>query len=575
MKENIVDILRRRSKDKPDSIIFTHIVDGEEQEENLTAGELDRKAKRVGALLQKIMKHRQPIILMYPMGLENIVGLIGCLYGGQIVVEVNIPDANEAAIQKLKGIIEDAGASTVLTQADVMDNIKEFIKSDNLLSQMIWVTTDKLPESLEEEWQPAKVDFDDTVILQYTSGSTSEPKGVMTSYRNIIAVAEMSVEYDHFMTEGSVVLMWVPFVHNIGMIIGILLRIYRGNHFIFMQPGHFLQKPVRWLKAIEKYKVVNTLAPNFSFDLCRKAITEKQKESIDLSSLKVISSGSEPIRLDALNGFADAFKKCGLRREILAAGYGLTEATVLVSGNYYPDGLRHLSLDAKALQEHEVRLVDDDDINCVKYVSNGMQHGDEEICIVNTDTFEKLPDLTIGEIWVAGSNVSKGYWKNEEKTKETFGFKILNDSRDYLRTGDLGFLYNKDLFITGRIKDLLIIRGKNHYPQDLEWTAGCCHPDLNQKWGAAFSIEKHQQEVTVILYEIKEDSTDVVNPQEIVDAIRKEIAKKHQLDLDAVYLLNPGTLPKTRNNKVTRSNCKTQYSEQSLSVYYKWEREEA
>ncbi|PYG84956.1 acyl-CoA synthetase (AMP-forming)/AMP-acid ligase II [Ruminiclostridium sufflavum DSM 19573] len=574
MAENIVDILCRRSKNKPDGKLFTHIVDGEDQEESLTAGELDRKARRVGALLQKLIKDRQPVILIYPMGLENIVGLIGCLYGGQIVVQVNVPDANEASIKKLNGIIEDSGASTILTLVDVMENIKEYIKSDDLLSQMTWVITDKLPESLEEEWKPVDVDFDDPVILQYTSGSTSEPKGVMTSYRNIIAIAEMIIEYDHIMSEESVILMWVPFVHNMGMIIGILVQIYRGNHYVFMQPGHFLQKPIRWLKAIQKYKAVNTVAPNFSFDLCTKLITEKQKESLDLSSLQVVSSGSEPIRIEAFNGFADAFKKCGLRREILAAGYGLTEATVLVSSNYYPDGLRYLSLDAKALQDNEVRLVADDDINCVKYVSNGTKHGDEEVCIVSTDTFEKLPDLTIGEIWVAGSNVSKGYWKNEEKTKETFGFKISNDTRDYLRTGDLGFLYNGDLFITGRIKDLLVIRGKNHYPQDLEWTAGCCHPDLNQKWGAAFSVEKNQQEVAVILYEIKEDRMNEANPQEIVNVIRKEISKKHQLELDAVYLLNPGMLPKTRNNKVTRSKGKELYLEQKLSVYYKWEKDE-
>jgi amino acid adenylation domain-containing protein len=553
----LVQLLRWRAESTPDRPAYTFLVDGGEAEERLTYAELDREARAVAALLQRHAARGDRAILLYPPGLDYIVGFFGCLYAGVVAVPVYPPRQNRS-MERLEAILADARPTLALTTPELLAGADEMGRRSPSLAAVRWLATSGLAGELADEWAPVPHDREALAFLQYTSGSTGTPRGVVLTHGNLLhnlGLIHAFFEHD----EDSRVVVWLPPYHDMGLIGGILQPFFGGYPATLMSPFAFLQRPLRWLEAVSRHRGTTSGGPNFAYDLCVQKIGPAEREGLDLSSWSLAFNGAEPVRAESMDAFSRAFADCGFRREAFYPCYGLAEATLIVTGSRPGHGFRTLRVDGDALGAHRVADAAPGDADAPVLVGSGQGASAQRLRIVDPDTLAEAPADRVGEVWVSGPSVAQGYWGLPERTAATFHARIAGAGEGpFLRTGDLGFVRDGELYVTGRIKDLVIIRGRNHYPQDLEATAGLGHPSLQPGRGAAFAIDRDGEERLVVLYEVRRQALRAPL-DEVPGAIRARLAVEHGVQAYAVGLLPPGSIPKTSSGKTQRLACRSMY----------------
>ena len=564
---NLVDLLRHRALHQAQDCGFRFLVDGEDEEISLTYEQIDRKARAIGAMLQAMNLEGERALLLYPSGLEFITAFFGCLYADVTAVPAYPPRRNRNML-RIEAIADDAEAKVALTTHTVLERVQTVIHETRNLQNIQWVATDRVADGLEDQWEVPDVHGDTLAFLQYTSGSTGTPKGVMLTHANLMHNSAM-IAYAFEHTRSGNGAFWLPIYHDMGLIGGVLQPLYMGQANVLFSPAQFLQQPYRWLRAISKYRATISGGPNFAYDLCVDKITEEQKSTLDLSRWAVAFNGAEPVRSDTIDRFVKAFESCGFHREAFYPCYGLAEATLIVTGGFKnaPPVVR--SMDKKALENHEVCEVTSQKNGAKELVGSGGNLLDQQIVIVDPKTMTRCPDDRVGEIWVSGPSIAEGYWKRPEDNRHTFE-AYLQDTGDgpYLRTGDLGFLLDGELFVTGRLKDLIIVRGVNYYPQDIERTVESSHEHLRSSACAAFTASEEGRERLVVVQEAARRRD--LNFSEIFEAIRSSVAVAHELPVDAIVLVKAGSIPKTSSGKIQRHACHAGFLNGSLAGVGQW-----
>ena len=575
---NLNDILRYRAENEPEKIAFTFLEDGEKEKDCLTYQDLDRQAKAIAGLLQNQTQPGERALLLYPTGLDFISAFFGCLYAGVIAVPA-YPPSRKQRRNRLQTIASDAKPKIILTTTSVRENVEQCFAQTSEYGQIKIIATDKIENNWAEKWQKISLNDDSLAFLQYTSGSTSQPKGVMVSHGNLIYNEEMiKTAFGH--DKSTVFVGWLPLFHDMGLIGNVLQPLYLGIRCYLMSPVAFLQQPMRWLQAISRYQATTSGGPNFAYKLCLDKIPREKLEGLDLSSWRVAFNGAEPIQATIQEQFTNTFAPYGFTKEAFYPCYGLAETTLFVSGGLSTNPAIVKQFQDTALQENRVEIADNSSETMRSLVSCGRTWLEQDIIIVDPESLTVCPPEKIGEIWVSGKNVAQGYWNKIEQTKSTFLATLKNeDKRNFLRTGDLGFLHNGELFVTGRLKDVIIIRGRNHYPQDIELTVEQSHPAIRTNCCAAFSLDIDGQERLVITAEVernylrdylRSNDADAGSLDKVIKAMRQAISEYHELQVYSVLLLKTVTIPKTSSGKIQRHVCKNGFLVKSLSVVHDW-----
>lgn len=560
-------MLRCRSLRQPDRIAYTFLKDGEVEDASLTYLALDCKARAIATQLQKLGARAERALLLYPPGLDFIAAFFGCLYAGVVAVPAYPPRPNKP-MPRIRAIVADSSATVALSTTQVLANSGgQFEMPD--LQALRWLTTDDIDDSVASGWQEPDLTGDDLAFLQYTSGSTATPKGVMVTHRNLLhTLADLDIGWDH--TPDSVMVSWLPTFHDLGLIYGVLQPLRDGFPCYLMAPVSFLQSPVRWLQAITRYKATHSAAPNFAFDLCARKVTPEQRAALDLSHWRVALNAAEPINPETLRRFVEVFEPCGFRAETLCPGYGLAETTLKVSTVPGRENPTLYTLRPEALEQNRVEEAPIGTAG-IHLVGCGYTALDTHVVIAHPEACTQCAPHEVGEIWIAGTSIARGYWNRPEETERTFRAYLADTGEGpFLRTGDLGFLKEGQIFVTGRIKDLIIIGGRNHYPQDIELTVQAAHPALKPGGGAAFSIEVDAQEKLVIAQEVERVSLRNLDIEAVARAIRQAVSEHHDLQVYAVSLLKPSTVPKTSSGKIQRRACRAGFLAGELASVGEW-----
>ena len=564
----LVDLLQGRAARQPGKTGYTFLADGESAETNLTYSELDEQARAIAVMLKGAGATGQRVLLLYPSGLNYIAAFFGCLYAGAVAVPAYPPRLNRNLL-RLQTIVADAKATVALTTLPILSRIEPLLDKTPELQSLRWLNTDTLDLHLGEEWEKPSLGSDTLAFLQYTSGSTSAAKGVMVSHGNLLHNERMIADAFE-QTEDSITVGWLPLYHDMGLIGNVLQPLYTGTPCILMSPMAFLQRPFRWLQCISRYRATTSGGPNFAYDLCVNKITGEQRESLDLSSWSVAYNGSEPVRTETLERFAATFEPNGFRRESFVPCYGLAEATLLVSGAQKADAPLVKTFQTDSLERNRAIAASFSGGEKLRaLVGCGESPAEQTVVIVDPETLTTCEPGHVGEVWVAGPNVTHGYWNRPDETDHVFHARLAatNEGR-FLRTGDLGFIEEGQLFITGRLKDLIIIRGLNHYPQDIEFTAERCHTSLRAGGSAAFAVEVNGDEQLVVVQEVNHLKRPDLSF--VPETIRREIAEEHEVQVHSVVLVKAGVIPKTSSGKIQRGACRAQFLAGSLDALITW-----
>ena len=526
---SVVDLLRDRAGIQPTDRAFL-FVDGGTDDQWITYSDLDRAARTIAGKLSAYRVTGQPVLLLYPPGRSYVEGFLGCLYAGAIAVPAYPPDPARLGrtLPRLRSLVADCGATVALSLSWLAESAQAMAEQAPELATLQWVSTDD--GNAVDEWMPPRIDGGSVALLQYTSGSTGAPKGVMLTHDNLRH--NLGLIRDGFSaTASDVGMSWLPPYHDMGLIGGVLQPIYTGLPVALMSPLTFLSRPMAWLETVSRLGVTISGGPNFAYDLCVRKSTPEQRRSMDLSRWEVAFCGAEPVRAESLNLFAEAFAEAGFRREAFYPCYGLAEATLIVTGGRRGGGARTSG----------------------KGVSLGRVLGDQRLHIVDGEAGQIRPTGVEGEIWLSGPSVAAGY---RGRSDTAFSGVLQGDpDRRYLRTGDLGYLDSVgELVVTGRIKDMIIIRGRNIYPQDLEQAAeqiagvrpGCT---------AAFGFTDGGQEQVGLACELRPES----DADTVAAAVRQALSEVHEISVAVLILLAPGQLPKTSSGKVQRHACREAY----------------
>lgn len=710
---SVVEVAMRQAAEQPTKTAYTYLEDGDKRAVSLTYSQIDARARAIAALV-RAAAGGGPALLLYPPGLDYVQAYFGCLYGGIIAVPAYPPDPTrlERTLPRLQRIVADAGTKIILTTAPIKNLAMMFYRFAPELASLVWIATDEVPANAALDYREPELDRESLAFLQYTSGSTSDPKGVMVTHGNLLHnLAAMTAGW--YWPE-SVTFSWLPMYHDMGLIGGILCPLYSGTPAVLMSPIDFMQRPIRWLTGMTRHRATTTAAPNFAYDLVAQKITEEQRQGLDLSTLAVALNGAEPVRADTIERFTRAFAAVGFRREAFFPAYGLAEATLAVSAPVRLTGAATFAFRPEPLQQHVVEPADEASVERLltatpvgeggsgdrrrqarleteltvetvwhgfssrhqmlnvslggvfvrttsrlpcgailtlrllpgpgepaletraevlrvesradtetsgmalrfvladeagqaaftrtliniltrvaserlqspqtRLVSSGHVIGGQTVAIVDPETLVRCHPNRIGEIWVAGGSVAKGYWKRPEETQETFGAHLSDTGEGpFLRTGDYGFMRDGHLFIAGRRKDVVIVYGKNHYPQDIERTVEAASPaQLRPGSGAAFSVPIVDREEVVVVQEVNRKPAAratngdgapraFVSLETIVEDIRNAVTRDHDLPVFGVVLIEQGTISKTSSGKLQRRACRAAYLRDTLEVLASWQ----
>lgn len=566
----MLELLAGQAADYPDRTAYVFLDDRDGATE-ITFGELDRRARVIAARLQLELAPGDRALLVYPPGLEFISAFFGCLYSDVIAVPATYPKPRRP-MPRLNRIALDCDAHVALSTAATLETLDpDLLSADAATSQ--WIATDELTDALADQWEPPGVEGANLAFLQYTSGSTSDPKGVMVSHANLLNNLECirqsfgigETEEDRASATG---VFWLPAYHDMGLIGGILTPLYMGGRSVLMSPTAFLQRPMRWLQAIHEYKATISGAPNFAYDYCARRTNPEDRAGLDLSKWRLAFCGAEPIRAETLQLFAETYAGCGFSPTAFYPCYGLAETTLLAAGPDYRQEPHVLVVNRQALSEHRVAPECGEPVEMTqRLVGCGLGMPGHKLLIVSPETNTQCEPGVVGEICIQGPSVAQGYWNRTEESAEVFGATIAGQDGSFVRTGDLGFIRNDELYVTGRLKDVIIIRGRNHYPQDIEQSADEAHPAVLM--GAAFALGNEGGEQLVVVHQIDRQyrNGDV---DQVVGAIRRAIVEQHEVDPAAIVLIRQTSLPVTSSGKVQRSLCRDQYLAGDLKVVHSW-----
>lgn len=572
---SLVDAIRHQAMVRPEQVALIFLPDGEAEVGRLTYAELDRRARAFAARLQAKGLGGHAILLMLPSSIYYVVAFLGSLYAKAVPVPVYPPTSSMHA-ERVAQIVKDCDArGVILGTASSADKIKSKLGqyfSDGL--KCAFLPIDEAEIAGEDDWTLPALHPENLAFLQYTSGSTSQPRGVQVTHGNLLAYCgswQATTGQDH----RDIYVSWLPLFHDMGLIGSIIQPLYMGATVVLMPPMAFLQKPLCWLTAFSRYRGTTAFAPNFAYELCAATLDEGLRKTLDLSSWRIAANGAEPVHADTLRRFTQRFAASGFRAEAMHPCYGLAEATLTVSLADRFATPYILDVDAEALKRDKFVPVSDELTQSRAMVSCGRPLSGVRVLIVKPDTCRPCAEEEIGEIWLQGPTVANGYWQRTDATSFTFGARLNNGDGPFLRTGDLGAFYQGELYVTGRIKDVIIIRGQNHYPQDIELTVSRAHPALCVGHGAAFSIAADQEERLVVVQEVKRSQRKKFDGAEIIRTLRTVIAEQHGLSVHAIALLNPASVHITSSGKIQRKACKQDYLDRRFEVLYAWQEGQA
>ena len=545
---SLVDLLELRMDRQPNALAYRFLVSGDVDGPILewTYRDLYFRVHTLASRLQEMHSVNECVLLLYPTGLEFIAAFLGCICAGAIPV----PAYPHRSLSRLESIVRDSRARFVLTTASFLKFSAELKLQAPELSEAVWFATDEfMTETPTRSCRP-DVRADALAFLQYTSGSTGDPKGVMVSHGNLLHNQSL-IAKAFAVDSSSHIVGWQPLYHDMGLIGNVLQTLYAGASCTLMSPVSFQQQPMRWLQAITRFHGTISGGPNFAFDLCVRS--KKPDVALDLSSWKVAFNGSEPIRQKTMEQFTAAFSSCGFSPDAFHPCYGLAEATLFVAGRA---GSASQTILSEALERgHAQETLPGETAEKKVIVSCGRSQPGQRIVIAKPETRMPCPDGIIGEVWVSGPSVTCGYWSRPEESHRVFRAQLASGNEGtFLRTGDLGFMVNGELFLTGRLKDIIIIRGRNLFPQDIEFTMERIHSAIRRGGCAAFSIEKDGDEKLVVAAEINQK--DAASAASIVDAIRRGVTEEHGIQSHIVVLLKKHSIPKTSSGKIRRSACR-------------------
>jgi acyl-CoA synthetase (AMP-forming)/AMP-acid ligase II/acyl carrier protein len=567
--QTLVELLSGRAQQFENKQAFSFVRTQHGDVVSITYGQLHAHAMAIAAELQIRTRPGDRAWLLFPPGLESIAAFFGCLYAGVVAVPLSPPRTRRLS-GSLQAVFDASEPALVLTSSEHLEQAASLYGELPQLQNLPWLATDGIPDDQRVQWRDPNIGRGDLAFLQYTSGSTAAPKGVMLSHENLIH--NSSLIREAFGTdEDSTAVFWLPLYHDMGLIGGVIQPIYCGGTCVLLAPAAFLQRPRLWLETISSHRASISGGPDFAYDVCARKIGPEDRDGLDLSCWRLAFTGAEPIRAGTLDRFASAFAECGFRREAFLPVYGLAEATLMVSGGPRGNPPTVVRVDAANLGEHRICEVDEPQSAVRDLVGSGTCLPGQRVVIVDPNTSRPCREDEVGEIWVRGASVAQGYFRQSEATNSIFhGFLAdADDEEPYLRTGDLGFLRHGQLFVTGRLKDLIIIRGRNYYPEDIELTVEAAHPSFRAGHCVAFSAEIEEQERLVVVQEI-EPRNRSVDSQAAFQAIRQAISAAHEVEAYSIVLAKAGAIPKTTSGKRRRTTCRDLFLEGGLEMHANW-----
>lgn len=556
-------VLRHWARVQPDKAAITYLHEGAEPSASLTYSELDQHARRLARRLREHGAQSQRAILLYRGDNDFVVAFFACLYAGVIAVPVARPQRKPQHWQRLEKICRDCGATFVLSTRDDLAGAEEWRSCAPVLCAAQWLPTDEMPDAAPgAEFEESG---ESTAFLQYTSGSTGDPKGVIVTHANLLHNEKQLYSAFQHSNESRIV-SWLPLFHDMGLIGNLLQAIYAGASYFYMSPMAFLQRPLRWLQAVSRFRADTSGAPNFAYDLCAQ-IDTAALAGLDLSCWRVAFNGAETVRAETMRRFADRFAVCGFNPDAFYPCYGLAEATLFVTGGRRGAAVRSLHLDRESLQQGRARRCDSG-AGSIEIVSLGTTYGEQQLSIVDPTTRVPLQPGAVGEIWIKGESVAGGYWSKAEASQHTFRAELATGgvSDGFMRTGDLGFVLDGQVYCTGRLKDLIVVRGRNYYPQDLEHAVQSVVDHVRAGCGAAFQASDDHDGAVVFVQEISREALKIIEPAPVIERIRQAIADAYELSLADIVLLKPGSLPKTSSGKLQRKLYRKMYANGELDA---------
>jgi len=566
----LVDVLRERAARQPHRLAFAFDRDDGAPPVEHTYAELDRRARAIAALLQQRGLAGERALLVYPPGLDFVAAFYGCLYAGTVAVPAHPP--RRQTMDRLTALALDARPAIVLCTSSIAAAHDPSADAVAGLPDLDWMSTEDIDDELAGEWSDPRLGPDSLAFLQYTSGSTTAPRGVAVSHGNIVhnsAVIERC--FGH--TEDSVGMCWLPAQHDMGLVGGVMQPVFAGVRILLMSPLTFLQRPLRWLDAMSQWRATTGGAPNFAYELCIRKVTPQHLATLDLSSWDLAFTGAEPVRSTTLAAFAATFAPCGFRPEAFYPCYGLAEGTLLVTGGHKAERPRSESVRSSTLEDGWALAAEPASRDTRTLVSCGHPWLGTRVAIVDADTGLVCPERRVGEIWITGDSVAQGYWGRPEESGRVFRARLAGGEDPWLRTGDLGYLSDGELYFVGRLKDLIIIDGRNHYPEDIEQVVEASHERLRPHGCCAFSVEQADTERLIVVAEVQMQlgaaSPDLDG---VIRTIRGVVAGGPGIPVHAVVLVRGGSLPRTTSGKIRRAACRRDYLAGTLKTLWSSER---
>lgn len=562
---SIIECLERNSIERPNDIAYEFVTDLSLPAETITYGQLYADVKNIAANLVEKVGPGNCLLLLYPPSIEYVKAFFACVMAGVVAVPLYPPKKN-AKSDKIFIVAQASQAKYAMMPAKEQPAVEQFWQA-NSDYQVAFINTQQLIDNqAAADVVLPEADKSKPAFLQYTSGSTGNPKGVIITQGNILANTQY-LERISGADSRDVFVNWLPLFHDLGLVTAILLPAYMTCRSVLMAPATFVRNPVVWLKAMTKFGGTVGGAPNFAFDLCTDKIADADLADVDLSKWRIAYNAAEPVKYETLKRFAERFAPQGFNIDSFYPAYGMAESTAFISGGHGEDKLDHIYIDKKALADNKVVKVDADNEDQIAFVGNGLTDEYHHLRIVDGNTKEVLPEGQIGEVWFNGPSVSPGYWLLDDVTKEAFGNTIeAENDKSFLKTGDLGFIIGKHIYITGRSKDMMILNGKNFYPQDIEATVKYCHQDIHPGYTAAFEVD----ESLVIVTEVNRNAIKQLDPQALVQQIARSVYTEHNVSVENVILLPPYKIPMTSSGKIRRRTTKQLYQAGKLvSLYQK------